>query len=374
MKLTLKKQIITATKAVSVQNTLRILLLFDSATFGLGWNAGLVPTEYLDGKPGSKDEWHEALFGPAWQSQDDCPAMLQLFAGRSKRPASAYVLDARLVDTGASNASSEAWRLYLEAVYGVQVPAARSSLLAHGGARPSVTCPWRGPKFGPRNRESRARPRAWPRDPPRASQPDPAAPPPLRPADVDVFYAAAAVRVLLPSCASLIGHPCAACADTAWTIATGQILANPAPTDPERRRAPRPDGSWAEVTRVMGHCFPPSWGRHADGAPYNEGRSRGWPGDFGPAYEAAGWPAAAAADSEWGYGCWFFLARGSGVFVNVGRSLVAQTRNAVARALGAGCRDGGECNLPWMPPLDKLWCTLATQRGYDSIQVVCVCV
>ena len=48
--------------------------------------------------------------------------MLDLLAGRSKRPTSAYVLDAQLAD-GGSNVSSDAWRLYLETVYSIEARA-----------------------------------------------------------------------------------------------------------------------------------------------------------------------------------------------------------------------------------------------------------
>ena len=34
---------------------------------------------------------------------------------------------------------------------------------------------------------------------------------------------------------------------------------------------------------------------------------------------------------RWPYGCWFYLVKGAGVFVNVGRSLRALTRLALSK-------------------------------------------
>ena len=59
-------------------------------------------------------------------------------------------------------------------------------------------------------------------------------------------------------------------------------------------------------------------------------------------------------------GCWFFLARGSGVFVNIGRSLRRGTRQEVTSLL-LGRRD--------LDDADDEWCDAAVRRGYDSVLV-----
>lgn len=60
-------------------------------------------------------------------------------------------------------------------------------------------------------------------------------------------------------------------------------------------------------------------------------------------------------------GCWFFAAAGSGVFINIGRSLRYRTRQAAAKALGPPDPVGAK--------RDGTWCTTARARGYDSVQV-----
>ena len=60
--------------------------------------------------------------------------------------------------------------------------------------------------------------------------------------------------------------------------------------------------------------------------------------------------------------------RSNAAAVNVGRSLRALDRGGVAAALNMTCG-----NPPWcdanLQPQDKLWCTEAMKRGYDSIQI-----
>jgi hypothetical protein len=75
------------------------------------------------------------------------------------------------------------------------------------------------------------------------------------------------------------------------------------------------------------------------------------------------------------YGCWFTMPKhpsarrdSRGAAVNVGRSLRAKGRGAVAKALGLPCGRYPYCNLP-NSPLDRLWCTAAQKLGYDSIQI-----
>lgn len=66
------------------------------------------------------------------------------------------------------------------------------------------------------------------------------------------------------------------------------------------------------------------------------------------------------------YGCWFYFhASGSGVFIDVGKSLRASTRRDASRKLGLRCLDNMNCYIPG----DILWCALALWQGYDSIQI-----
>ena len=92
------------------------------------------------------------------------------------------------------------------------------------------------------------------------------------------------------------------------------------------------DDSWTEVLRVSTGCImngdQPL--RYSDGEPFTEGKNRGWPGDAGKAAYSFN-PAAASPRGRWPYGCWFYLVKGAGVFVNVGRSLRALTRRAMSR-------------------------------------------
>ena len=67
------------------------------------------------------------------------------------------------------------------------------------------------------------------------------------------------------------------------------------------------------------------------------------------------------------YGRWFYFhASGSGVFIDVGKSLRASTRRDVAHKLGLRCL-GDDVNC--YSPADYLWCALALWQGYDSIQI-----
>lgn len=128
------------------------------------------------------------------------------------------------------------------------------------------------------------------------------------------------------------------------------------------------DHTWTEVTRVSTGCIRGSDGAamsYSDGELFTEGRNRGWPGDAGRgAYNFL--PEAAAARSRWPYGCWFYLMRGTGIAVNVGRSLRAATRRDVHARLGIPCAAAGFCTAP---PGDKLYCYLAAKAGFNSIQI-----
>ena len=66
------------------------------------------------------------------------------------------------------------------------------------------------------------------------------------------------------------------------------------------------------------------------------------------------------------YGCWFFVTRGTGVFVNVGKTLISYDREDVNRRFGLFCNRPPFCE----PQGDRYWCQKALSEGYDSIQVV----
>ena len=85
------------------------------------------------------------------------------------------------------------------------------------------------------------------------------------------------------------------------------------------------DHRMAEVFRESSKCFNET-----------EGLGGGGYGDCGKAYDWAGGFTAEESDCsrEVGYGCWFFLAKGTGIFVNVGRSLRVHNRCAAHKALG----------------------------------------
>ena len=111
------------------------------------------------------------------------------------------------------------------------------------------------------------------------------------------------------------------------------------------------------------------------GSPFSEGLSAGFPTDCGDEYAKAGYPEAAkdcnASYAKVNYGCWFVMMPQTvfqGASVNVGRSLRVNDRGEAAKALGLPCGNPPVCdgkNQPW----DKMWCTEAQKRGYDSIQV-----
>ena len=56
------------------------------------------------------------------------------------------------------------------------------------------------------------------------------------------------------------------------------------------------------------------------------------------------------------YGCWFWPVRGSGIFVNVGRSLRAANKAAAAKELGT-------------PPHDDFFANATRARGFSSLQL-----
>jgi hypothetical protein len=117
---------------------------------------------------------------------------------------------------------------------------------------------------------------------------------------------------------------------------------------------------WAEVSRITTLCMA---GRLKNRA-YDEGYGKGFPADRHDWSKLCpecivGLP----TDGNIPYGCWFNLAIGTGVFVNVGKTLIARSRAEVFHGVG----------LPYNSQTqgsDKLWCFGALKRGFDSIQVL----
>ena len=117
------------------------------------------------------------------------------------------------------------------------------------------------------------------------------------------------------------------------------------------------DHEWAEVTRYSTSYL----NTYRDQSiVWEEGYSRGFPGR------------SKNNETKVGYGCWFNVARGSGIFVNVGRTLVTPDKysSTLFEDLGLtpkGClttdTTGDKC-------YDRYICTAATTKGFDSIQVL----
>ena len=145
------------------------------------------------------------------------------------------------------------------------------------------------------------------------------------------------------------------------------------------------DHAWVEAMRFATAC-----------SGFVEGLAAGFESDCGHEYDLMGRPELASCDKsnppkEVGFGCWFFLSSpesanwshmfgeahvrrfgrampvGSGVAVNVGRSLRVDTRAEASKALGLPCADAPLCEMHGSAQ-DKLYCERAIERGYDSIQ------
>ena len=136
---------------------------------------------------------------------------------------------------------------------------------------------------------------------------------------------------------------------------------------------PAADHTWVGVVRKAPGC---------DKNQVGDGWSRGWLADNRNYDElnisaraiAAGFIKESASGNRLhiGWGCWFYAMRNasgwSGAYVNVGRSLRVTTRCTANRIL-YGIK-GSSNALCTSNPGDKLWCTFARARGYDSIQIV----
>ena len=117
---------------------------------------------------------------------------------------------------------------------------------------------------------------------------------------------------------------------------------------------PRQDYEWIEVTRGRTDCLLYQYIAPTDTfeerkhllSEYYEGFSRGWP-DFDTLENISAQP----------YGCWFHIARGTGIYVNVGKTLVTYSRKETNFLLGISDRSDFDV------------CKKVIEKGYDSIQM-----
>lgn len=105
---------------------------------------------------------------------------------------------------------------------------------------------------------------------------------------------------------------------------------------------------WAEVTRMSGRCL-----SKAVGQPWVEGLSHGFP--FWTSYDPS--------KPKVPYGCWFYVSRGSGVFVNVKKTLFIPNRELAPDILRVS-------NDSIQRENDRDFCWYAMAMGYDSFQMV----
>jgi hypothetical protein len=126
---------------------------------------------------------------------------------------------------------------------------------------------------------------------------------------------------------------------------------------------PQKDNAWVEVQRSSTSCllnfylYPfrvETKEKRAVEDTFVEGLGRGWPLDTG-------------FDKRLPkpYGCWFYMLRGSGVFVNVGKTLISFNRSHAYSLLGLPCGGGIHC----YDPNDYEVCSKVLEKGYDSLQV-----
>ena len=121
--------------------------------------------------------------------------------------------------------------------------------------------------------------------------------------------------------------------------------------------SPHKDEEWVEVTRSSTSCLL-NWYMDPKGIEteekkrledaYVEGYGKGWLDTFADIKNRKDRP----------YGCWFHMLRGTGIFVNVGTTLVAMNRVNAFQLL----------NIPF-DHQDHDLCPALLARGYDSIQI-----
>lgn len=111
---------------------------------------------------------------------------------------------------------------------------------------------------------------------------------------------------------------------------------------------PAQDYEWLEVTRTSCQCINTQF-KH----PMNEGLSHGWP--IFKSYNRSA--------PKVPYGCWFYASRGSGVFINVKKTVFIPDREQVPDFFNVSYDTPDRGN-------DRDWCAHAMAKGYDSIQTV----
>ena len=130
--------------------------------------------------------------------------------------------------------------------------------------------------------------------------------------------------------------------------------------DRRKKIVPGEDYEWIEVTRGRTDCLVyPYIPSDVDAekkktflSGYFEGFSRGWPvvttGEgFGTRKPKP-------------YGCWFYIGRGTGMFINLGKTLVSMSRSQANEILGlTGQSDFYDFDI----------CSKVIEKGYDSIQM-----
>lgn len=118
------------------------------------------------------------------------------------------------------------------------------------------------------------------------------------------------------------------------------------------------DGRWLEVMRIAAPYGVP-WSQSSQATKRSENRleqaETREPREMDRA-PGLGWP-----------GCWFWVAHGSGIFLNVGRSLRAPSRVAVARSLGLLSESNMSASAA--ARTQQFWCSRARMHGFDTIQV-----
>ena len=116
------------------------------------------------------------------------------------------------------------------------------------------------------------------------------------------------------------------------------------------------DNAWAEVSRYSTAYLKSLRPGIED---WIEGLSRGFPGR------------SPRNSTEVGYGCWFNMARGSGIFVNVGRTMVTtdKYKSTLFHDLGLTSKGCLKTDTTGANCYDRYICTAALQHGYGSVQV-----
>ena len=124
------------------------------------------------------------------------------------------------------------------------------------------------------------------------------------------------------------------------------------------------DYEWVEVTRGSTSChinyYEDPVGIETEEKKkledsYSEGFSKGFPRDVN-----------FSTRTPQPYGCWFYMLSGTGIYVNIGKSLVAHKRSNALQMLGLPCPDPPHC---YFGPDDFNICIKVIEKGYDSMQI-----